>query len=127
MFPSERLDPFGQKGFTRKCGIAGFGALRPLPERFSETHEQIPELRLVPVLRVQVRLIMVNGVDQPPDLILVQIDLHALYDVLHMVFTADFFGTCNAFKRRVLRGMITGELQNCHIDHCTIFAVYSPN
>ena len=97
-----------------------------MAERLPEAYEQIPELRLVPVLRVQVRLVMVKGVYQPPDLILVQVDLHALHYVLHIVLSADFFGACNSFKRRVLRGMITRELQNCHSDYCTTFALYSP-
>jgi hypothetical protein len=52
---------------------------RSLAQHLPKPHEQLPELRLVPLLGMQISLVVVNGIDRPPDLILVQVDLHAFY------------------------------------------------
>jgi len=51
--------------------------LRSFVQHLPQPHQQLPELLFVSLLQVQVRLIVIDGVDQPPDLILVQIDLHS--------------------------------------------------
>jgi hypothetical protein len=56
---------------------AGSLHLTTLPEHSPQPDEKLPELGLVPLLRVQISLVMVNGVNQPSDLVLVQLDLHA--------------------------------------------------
>ena len=89
-----------------KAGVAAHSAaslprsaLRSLPEHFPQPHQQLAEFRLVPLLRVQIGFVVVDGVDQPPDLVLVQIDLHAFYCVLHVVSSANFHIAAGVSKR----------------------------
>ena len=49
-------------------------ALNPLPKHLPASNKQFANIRLVPLLGVQVRLIVVHGVNQTSDVILVQID-----------------------------------------------------
>jgi hypothetical protein len=89
---------------------------RSLPEHFPESHEQLPELRLVPLLRVQISLVVVDGVDQPSDLILVQVDLHAFKRMGPMLsfLRISTVQAAGSFDQRTWPRAVPRELQDCH-------------
>ena len=83
-----------------------------LPEHLPEPHNQLPELRLVPLLRVQIRFVVIQGVNQPPDLVLVQVDLHAFKSMGRMlsfppISTVQAVGASN--QRADPRGLFLGN------------------